>query len=49
MSMWQFFAAVDGYIKAHGADEQGLSGGEQDELWKLVESKTERLRDGRRH
>ncbi len=33
MSVWQYMAAVDGYLDAHcPEDERGLSSKEQDEL-----------------
>lgn len=33
MSMWQFIAAVDGYVEAHSTDKaNSLSQSEQDEL-----------------
>lgn len=34
MSLWQFMAAVDGYIAANTPEnERGLSDKEKDELW----------------
>lgn len=36
MSMWQFMAAVDGYVKANSTDDGGLSQKEKDELWEWV-------------
>lgn len=40
MSMWQYMAAVDGYIKANTSEESaGLSGREADELWEWMKSK----------
>jgi len=36
MSMWQFMAAVDGYVKANSTDDAGLSQKEKDELWEWV-------------
>ncbi|WP_313666096.1 hypothetical protein [Shinella sp.] len=39
MTMWQFMAAVDGYIKANSTDEPGkLDGGEVDEIWEWLQS-----------
>lgn len=37
MSMWQFMAAVDGYVKANSSEDQkGLSAKEKDDLWAWV-------------
>ncbi len=36
MSMWQFMAAVDGYVTANSTDDGGLSQKEKDELWEWV-------------
>lgn len=33
MSMWQFMAAVDGYIEANASDDVALTAKEVDELW----------------
>ncbi len=33
MSMWQFMAAVDGYVEANTADDGSLTTKEIDELW----------------
>lgn len=34
MSVWQYLAALDGYIKANSSDDsKSLSKREQDELW----------------
>jgi hypothetical protein len=33
MSMWQFMAAVDGYVEANTADDRSLTTKEIDELW----------------
>jgi len=39
MSMWQYMAALDGYIKANTPDEPGkLSESEKDELWDWVKA-----------
>jgi hypothetical protein len=35
MSMWQFFAAVDGHVK----DDDKMSSAETDELWEWLQSK----------
>lgn len=32
MSMWKYFAALDGYIKANSPDDGGLSAKEKDDL-----------------
>lgn len=40
MSMWQFMAAVDGYIKANSTDEPGkLDGSEVDDIWEWLQGK----------
>jgi hypothetical protein len=40
MSMWQFMAAVDGYIKAHSSeDKKTLSKAEENDLWKYLQAK----------
>lgn len=37
MSMWQFMAAIDGYVKANTPeDNQGLSTAEKEELWEWL-------------
>lgn len=36
MSMWQFLAAVDGYIAANSTEDKGLSEAEKDELFAWV-------------
>jgi hypothetical protein len=38
MSMWQFLAAVDGYVKAQGGEEK-MSNAEADELFNWLQSK----------
>ena len=39
MSIWQYMAALDGYIKAHSSDEPGkLTESEKDELWDWVKA-----------
>ncbi|TJV20614.1 MAG: hypothetical protein E5Y04_31710 [Mesorhizobium sp.] len=40
MTVWQFMASVNGYIKANSSDDQPLSGSERDELWELVKAKS---------
>jgi hypothetical protein len=40
MSVWQFMAALDGYIEANSSDEdKSLSGQEADEIWEWLQSK----------
>lgn len=41
MSIWEFFAYVDGYIKAHGSAEGGLTKEEQDAIWQWMEGQPE--------
>jgi hypothetical protein len=37
MSVWEFTAAVEGWVKAHDSkSEQKLSKDEQDEIWGLI-------------
>lgn len=38
MSMWQFMAAVDGYVKAQGGGEK-MSNKEADELFEWLQAK----------
>ena len=39
MSMWQYMAALDGYIKANTPDEPGkLSEAEKDDLWDWIKA-----------
>ncbi len=38
MSMWQYMAAIDGYITANSPDEKGLTAGETDDLWDFIQS-----------
>lgn len=33
MSVWQFMAAVDGYVEANSTDDGSLSAKEIDDLW----------------
>lgn len=42
-SMWKLFAAIDGYVKAHGAEDESLSSKETDDLWAMVQRKQEKL------
>lgn len=41
MSMWQFFAAIDGYVKANGGGgkEGALSDTEKDEIWDWMQAR----------
>lgn len=40
MSMWQYLAAVEGYVKANSVDDaNGLSSREADELWEWMKNK----------
>lgn len=40
MSMWQFMAAVDGYIKANTSeDKKALSKSEVNDVWKYLQAK----------
>jgi hypothetical protein len=39
MSMWQFMAAVEGYLKANGADDGKMSDKEADDLFEWLKSK----------
>lgn len=32
MSVWQFMAAVDGYVKANSSEDAGLTSTEKDEI-----------------
>ena len=40
MSMWQFMAAVDGWIKANTSeDKKALSNAEVNDVWKYLQAK----------
>lgn len=39
MSVWQFAAALQGYIDANTADDGGMSGAEADEVWEWMQGK----------
>lgn len=40
MSMWQFMAAVDGYIKANSTeDKKSLSKSEANDVWQYLQAK----------
>ncbi|WP_275790562.1 hypothetical protein [Pararhizobium gei] len=36
MSMFQFFAALDGFEAFHNPDDKGLTAKEADELWEFI-------------
>lgn len=39
-SMWEFMAALDGYIAHHSSEEDGkLSAGDVDDVWAWMQSK----------
>lgn len=38
-SMWEFMAALDGYVKHHSEDDGKLSAGEVDDVWAWMQSK----------
>lgn len=39
MSMWQYMAAIDGYIEAHGGEKADrLTRDDEDELWEWLEA-----------
>lgn len=39
MSIWQFMAVLDGYIRHNEPDDGKLSGGEIDDVWKWMQEK----------
>jgi hypothetical protein len=39
MSMWQYLAAVDGYVKANSPDDGKLSSAEIDDVWQWMQTK----------
>lgn len=39
MSMWQFLAALDGYVKANSPDDGKLTSAEVDDVWKWMQTK----------
>jgi hypothetical protein len=39
MSMWQYQAAVEGYVKANSADDGKLSSSEVDDVWQWMQGK----------
>ncbi|MBP2459585.1 hypothetical protein [Rhizobium sp. PvP014] len=41
MSMWQYQAGVEGYVKANSADDGKLSSAEVDDVWQWMQSKEE--------
>lgn len=39
MSVWEFQAAVDGYLRANGAESNGgLTDADEEELWQMIQS-----------
>jgi len=52
--MWQFTAAVEGWVKANSTDEDGPSGStmsdaQADEIWKWMQDKRDVPLTGMRH
>lgn len=43
MSVWQFFACVDGWMKANSAEE-GLSKQEQDDIWNWLQEQPQEVK-----
>lgn len=40
MSMWQFMAAAEGFVKANSPDKAGkMTSDEKDDLWEWMQSK----------
>ncbi|MGR9420665.1 hypothetical protein [Rhizobium leguminosarum] len=39
MSMWEFMAALEGYVKANSADDGKLSSAEVDDVWTWMQGK----------
>nr|WP_280950505.1 hypothetical protein [Rhizobium leguminosarum] len=39
MSMWQFMAAIEGYVKAHSGEDEKMSDKEADDLFEWLKSK----------
>ena len=37
MSVWQYMAALDGFIAANSPEEKGLTAKEADDLWDWIE------------
>lgn len=37
--MWQYMAAIDGYIQANTADDGKLSNAEVDDVWQWMQEK----------
>jgi hypothetical protein len=37
--MWQFMAAVEGYVKAHTPDDGNLTDSEINDVWEWLQSK----------
>jgi hypothetical protein len=36
MSVWEFYASVDGWIRAHSSDDGALTKAERDDLWQWI-------------
>lgn len=39
LSLWQFNAAVEGYLDAHVPEDRSMSGAEADEIWAWMQEK----------
>jgi len=39
MSVWQFFAAMDGWVAANSGSEGGLTEAEKDDLWDWMQTR----------
>jgi hypothetical protein len=37
MSMWQYMAAIDGYIAANSPDDKGMTAKEADDIWDFIQ------------
>lgn len=40
MSMWQYAAAIEGYIKANTPDDGKMSSAEVDEVWQWMQERS---------
>jgi hypothetical protein len=38
MSMWQFLAALNGYVKANSGGKEALTEAEKDDLWAWIDT-----------
>lgn len=38
MSIWQYMAALDGFIAANSPEDKGLTSKEADDLWSWIEA-----------